>query len=117
MTRISKHAIDNYIERVLDSNPEDEDEDVRKQIEMRIIDIVYDPDQVYHGEKDKPQIHIKGDAAVVVGVEDPRKGVTRNGNAELGPYNTLIDKIVVPTVYHSDSFIGKNNEQDAKKPA
>lgn len=92
--RIIEHAVDRYIENVLEKDVEDVTQDRREEVKDRIKQAVNEPTVIYHGEKDKAPVHILGGAAVIV---DP----DGDGTGE----------VTVPTVYKSTVFIDKINEQ------
>ena len=77
---IHEHAVDRYIERVLNLEPEQAGESIRELVKLRIEDTAMRPEDTYHGEEDRPPSHIKGDGAVPV------------------------DGSVVPSAYHSKAF-------------
>lgn len=99
MTRVTKHAVVNYIRRVFNEDPDLASVDTYRDAELEIVKAVYNPDEVVHNIEDKPQVHIRNGAAVIVGEEDASKGYTSNGNPKLVPYDNLKGYLIVPTVY------------------
>jgi len=91
---VYQHAIDNYIDRVLDGDPPHPPQDVRMYAESRIEQCIDFPDEVIEGKDGKPQIHLKDGMAVPVGVPHP-------GPGKLRPYNEDDDKVYAPTVYEA----------------
>lgn len=80
---IHSHAVDRYIERVLNLKPEQAGFHIREMARIRIREAASDPEQTYHEMKEEPPIHIRGQVAVPV------------------------DGATVPTAYHSNTFTSK----------
>lgn len=94
--KVKEHAVDRYIERVLDKKPEDASTSLREKAEERIKKVAKEPDVIYHGDKDKAPVHIIWPVAAIVDEDGDGTGVTK-----------------VPTVYHAKVFIKKINERAA----
>lgn len=96
---IYEHAKNNYLKRI--EGYEEVHNSLWKRIvaENKIKEAVKNPDKIIAEEEDKPQVHIKDNLAVIVGVETDEQG-------QYKPYTDLEeDNIVVPTVYESSVFV------------
>jgi len=97
---IFQHAINNYLRRVKGKNPNASILE-RSLAESEIKEAVEQPDKILSTEENKPQVHIKGNIAVIVGVRGEKEGHYK-------PYNDFEeDDIVVPTVYESKTFLNE----------
>lgn len=63
---IHEHAIDRYIERVLELRVEQAGDAVRDMARDEILKAAQYPNTVYHEKEDEPPIHIKQEVAVPV---------------------------------------------------
>lgn len=103
---ITEHSVDNYIDRILNVDPEEQGSSVRDWCRAEILKVVLHPEEIKHNKQDMPQIHIKDGIAVPVG-----RKVGNYYEEDLKPYNDLDnDDIIVPTCYRSDEF---KNDNDA----
>lgn len=107
---IYEHAIDSYFRRLKDKGIEESTREEMAEAKSDIVMAVIDPDKIHHEEKDRPQIHLRGDVAVVTGVKTGEED-------SYGPYETLSDDIVVPTVYHRETFEKNYNDGRTKARA
>lgn len=64
--RIVTHAIENYLERVLNINIEQASDQMIEYAENQIRKAVESPDIIYHKEKESCPIHIRNGCAVPV---------------------------------------------------
>lgn len=95
---IYEHAKDQYIKRIRGKDKTNRSLLDRVQAETAIRDAVLNPEKILVDET-RPQIHIKDNVAVIVGVETDIDG-------EYAPYTDMEeDDIVVPTVYKSETFL------------
>lgn len=101
------HAIERYIERILDIDVENPPDEMIKSARDEIVKAIEDPDIIYHEKDGMPQIHIRNNAGVVVGV-----GI--DGADKILPYKSLDENIAVPTVYESSKFLGDDSEKDER---
>lgn len=105
---IPRHAVKTYIKRVEDRDPSEASENEYLMAKFRILQAVHHPDKIHHEKKEMAQVHIKGNAGVVVGVQEEYEG-------PVYPYDEEDDELFVPTVYPASTFV---EEQDgAKKQA
>jgi hypothetical protein len=94
---IYTHAIDNYINRIIEEDPLETDAEERESIKKKIRIAAVKPERIHHSEPEKPPIHIRDKIAAVVGVKNDRDNYV--------PYEDFgEDNIVVPAVYHSNTF-------------
>lgn len=94
---IYEHAVDNYIERVLEGVQIHKEGDVRMFARSRIGQCVDHPERVIEKEDGRPQIHFKDSMAVIV-------GVPHHGEGKYRPYREEDEKVYVPTVYKRETF-------------
>jgi hypothetical protein len=94
---IPEHAIRCYLKRVEGVNLSTATEKEFSKARDSIQKAVYEPDHVHHEEKDMAQVHIRGDAGVIVGVQEEYEGPVYS-------YNEDDDELFVPTVYPSSNF-------------
>lgn len=85
---VSTHAVDMYIERILEVRKEMVGDNIREFAREKIIETVLEPQIVYNKERDKCPIHIRGEIAI------PVRPATENPS-----------KIVVPTTYPRDTYL------------
>lgn len=78
--RITKHSVDNYLERVFDLPHETAGEGIRDIAAERIEEVINNPDHIIREDGNPVPIHIKGDVAIPVA------------------------ETHVPTTYHADTF-------------
>lgn len=100
------HAVDTYINRVLNGDAHHADSETRQTVELEIKKAIYQPDMIHHSDPSKAPIHIKNEAAIVVGI--------RESDGYYVPYNSLFsdmirEDMVVPVTYNSNTFV--DNEQ------
>lgn len=88
--KITDHAVDRYIERVLNIEKSMAGDDIREMGKKKIKEAAESPDEVINPEKDKAPIHVKGLLAIPVDEEGDGTGNT-----------------TVPTVYHKGAFINE----------
>lgn len=81
--RIDEHAVDRYVERLMNISTEQAGEALRDYARDKIKETVMEPEIIYNGKDDYCPIYIKGDVAV--------------------PY----DDGIVPTTYRADTFTKK----------
>lgn len=104
---IYDHAVDNYLERILNVDREMVSDKIRSFCRKQIIEGIENPDEVLSKDKDMPPIYIKGDVAIIVAT----------GKNEEGKYiySSQDDKLIIPTVYPKETFIDdkyeKNNDE------
>lgn len=104
------HAVYRYINRIYGMTEDEATEMDESVAEKEIMAAVKYPDNIVHNNEEKPQIHIKRDAAVIVGVE------SGDGETYL-PYGSLDDDLVVPSVYEASGFGGVDNDDGEKARA
>lgn len=107
---IYDHAVHRYIGNVLGISEEDSNEYYEEYAKEQIEKGVRKPDFVYHGEEEMPQIHVRRDACIVVGVETDSDG-------ELRPYKNKQEKMTIPTVYNRNEFMSNKDEEEGKVEA
>lgn len=108
--RVERHAVRQYISRVLGKNPEDTSPFIWEVARTEVEEAIFRPDWVYHGKEDMPQIHVRNEVAVPVGVE-------KHGRDRLTPYESTEENLVVPTSYHAKVFEKKRNDNTARGAA
>lgn len=89
MVRVTQHAIDTYIERILGKDPEKQNETVRELAERDIRNIAKNAPIKYRGESDMPPVHI-GEGVALIYDYDKKK-----------------EDHFVPTVYRAETFEDK----------
>ena len=90
--RITTHAVDNYLERVLKISEDNASGQMREFASEQIKKAVNDPEVIYQGEQGSCPIYIRNGCAVPVEDEDP---------------------LIIRTSYNAGTYLGKieNNEQ------
>lgn len=97
---IYDHAVDQYLERIKNKSPNTSSLE-RVIAKRKIKEAVEQPDKILSTEEDKPQIHVKDNVAVIVGVRGEHEG-------HYEPYSDFEeDNLVVPTVYKSQTFLNE----------
>lgn len=104
---IYQHAIDMMIDKVKGGDHKKASAEQMSQAYEKILKAVRDPDDILHKEKEKPQIHIKGDIAVPVGTESDQSGIYL-------PYDNETEKVVVPTTFRSNHIVKNNGKEQAR---
>lgn len=105
---IDPHAIDKYIERIMERPDETDDYYLREEAITQILIAVADPDVIYHGKKDMSQIHIKENCEIPVGVRKEKNG-------DVYAYKSLNQDLYVPTCYPYGVFKNKLQSPDSDK--
>lgn len=108
--KIEEHAVEKYISRVKDKEPNKASEEDVTEARLSITMAVLYPEHVYHGKPDMCQIHIRDNIAVPVGVEKDIEG-------KLYPYESVDDDLVVPTSYSDKTFRSKIEDEHTKARA
>jgi len=108
IVNIDSHAVDKYIERVLQEPDKTSDYYLREEAATQILLAVADPDVVYHGDKEMSQIHIKNNCEIPVGIREQENG-------DIYPYESLNQDLYVPTCYPSGVFKNKLKSEEGKK--
>jgi hypothetical protein len=101
--KIPRHAVKAYLKRVGNRRPSEATENEFLITRFKILQAVHHPDEVHHGRKDMAQVHIKGDAGVVVGVQEEYEG-------PVYPYEESDTELFVPTVYPASTFVEETDE-------
>lgn len=89
--RITTHAIDNYLERVLKLDKGNASDQMREFASSQIEQTVNNPEVIYHGEEDSCPIHIRNGCAVPVEDEDP---------------------LIIRTSYNAGTYLGKMEDNE-----
>jgi hypothetical protein len=108
--KIKTHAVRQYLVRIRDVDPRMATNTEWNDARCKINEAIKDPDRVVQKSDDLPQIHLKGDMAVPVGVPG-------DGQGEYEPYDSSDDVKWVPTVYSVKSFAGGKYDGTRKQGA
>lgn len=104
------HAVDTYINRVLNGDAYHADPQTREKVQLEIKKAVFQPDHIHHSDPSKAPIHIKNGAAIVVGI--------RESDGYYVPYSSLFrdmvrEDMVVPVTYNSNTFVDNEQTKEA----
>lgn len=111
---IYDHAVDNFLNRILNKDPDVVGDSVREYARDEIKKTYYNPEQIKCIKDDMPPIWIRGQVAAVVATD--KKVVGDNTIYKYDP-DKGENSIIIPTIYNVDTFSEKNdiNELDESK--
>lgn len=113
---IYNHAVDNYLDRIKNINPDNATDSQREKAREKIKEVYYNPDKILSIDSKMPPLWIKNDIAVVIANEKKVMGEKKIYKYTPGKGE---ESIIIPTVYHiktfTDEFQGRATELDQSK--
>lgn len=104
------HAVRKYIERILNIEESQVGNNVKNFIRKQIRKAYENPDKILSVKTDMPPVYVKGEVALIVA----NKKEMNNGESKY-TYVTDGGEIIIPTVYHVDTFVEKHDIPDSQK--
>lgn len=106
---IYDHAVDKYIMRILNLDPSNVGDNIRKFSRKQIKKAYENPDEIRSLKKNMPPFYIKNDVALVVANEK-----YTIGERTVYKYNNDGGDIIIPTVYTKKMAYSKDNDKQVQ---
>lgn len=107
---IYDHAVDKYIMRILNHDPENIGENVREFVEKQIIKVYENPDEIRSMKKNMPPFYIKDNVALIVANKKEKIG-----NNTIYKYERDGGDIIIPTVYTKEMAYNMEEKEESHK--